>query len=164
MFQRLVVIGSQAAEGVACERHKEKRYEGDEEGIIVELEKNAAFSDGKRSVGLVLGTQRLLVDFLPFVGILRFRGAALEQENGKDHVDAHLKELALPVLEDRFAKGARVKIGGEGNWRSSVLLLLFVEVQPARDGLSAKEHDEKSGERDGQAVVSPKGTRASCHC
>src|SRR5687767_13525596 len=97
----------------------------------------------------------ILIHFVLTVGFLRFRGSFLEEEHGEDHVEPHLQELALPVLEDRLAEFAGLQKLGVRDLVSAVLPLLFVVDLPSAPTMSNERDEEKKDENDRQAIVSP---------
>src|SRR6266542_4353940 len=65
------------------------------------------------------------------VAVLRLGAAAEDEERGQDHEGEELQELALPVLEGRFAPGPDVAVVAEDVGGLLVLPLVGVELAPA---------------------------------
>src|SRR5215208_1743205 len=87
------------------------------------------------------------------IGISGFRRTPLVEKGGKHHVEAHLQELALPVLKDGLYEVAASQVLDVANWLPPVLLLGAVVVEEAHNALSAHEDEEKSEHGDREPVV-----------
>jgi hypothetical protein len=87
------------------------------------------------------------------IGISGFRRTPLVEKGAEHHVEAHLQELALPVLEDGLYKVAASQVLDVANRFSPVLLLGAVVVEEAHNALPAHEDEEKSERGDRESVV-----------
>src|SRR5688500_1161590 len=101
MLERLVVQSSRATGQMKPERYNEQRHQSDAERVRIKLQDQPASMHRPRRIFVAAARVGRLVFGVALVRLFGFRRALLEKENGEDHVDRHLEELALPVLEGR---------------------------------------------------------------
>src|SRR5690606_11503475 len=81
--------------------------------------------------------------------------ALLEEEGGKADIDAHLQELAFPILEDRREEMTGGGISGGGNAPCTVLAELGLVRKQARDEHASDRENGEHHKNKRQAVAPP---------
>src|SRR5829696_188448 len=110
--------------------------------------------------GLMFEAGLGFVLYLLFIWVIRFGRAFLKEEDGEDHVEAHLEELAFPVFEDGFPKMIAAEVTGKALSRPAVLAIFFSMDSPAADRLAAKKENKNKEKNDREAVVPPEAFHA----
>ena len=134
MGQQLLAVLASTGHRVQDEGRREDAEQRQRERVLVENEDDAAGANRPgdlipsiRPAGISVLGRRI------GVRVLRLGGASAEKEGRQQHIRAHLQELALPVLEDRFAEARSREVLRQGDRRHRMLdLLAVVVVQPVR--------------------------------
>lgn len=153
MASGFLIESGEAAEGVAEKRDEKEKGKDEEERVVVEGEAPASFFDREGDVGAVGSEGGVCVDGFLFIGVPGFGRAALKEEDGQNDVEAHLQELAFPILEDSLAERAAGEVGGQSDRGLAVLDPLLILMQPAGKGLADEEDSKEGEEDDGETVV-----------
>ena len=138
-----------AAEQVAGEAQAEQGDEGDRQRIGVEPAQDAAVTP---CPGLEMQRRR----FWRFVVVIewpRLGRAFLAQPYRQQHIDTHLQEFALPVLERSGPEVAAGQVGGEAYARLSVPVQLIVVRGMSGQGLAEPGGKHHQDDGDAQAVA-----------
>jgi hypothetical protein len=159
----LGAVGVGAGDEMAAEGDGEQGEQHDAEGVLVEPEHPATPSDRPRCPGVVAVFARVRVQRGVAADGLGLGRAPLHQPGGEEHVDAHLEELGLPVLERGLAERGPGQVLGEAHRGLAMGDLLLVVCAVARPRLAPEpDHEERPDGDDGQAVVTDEPAHA-CH-
>ena len=93
--------------------------------------------------------------------LFRFRRSFLVEEDCQDHVERHLQELALPVLEDGLTELARRQKRRKRDRCTTMQPLFGVMRHPSSQGVSGQRYREQDDQDDREVVMSPQGETAS---
>src|SRR4029453_13053313 len=134
--------------------------QGERERVLLHRQREPAATHRAGRLGVVALLARVGVGLVA-VRLLGLRRALLDQPRGEQHVDAHLEELALPVLEGRLDERAAGQVLGVGLRWLAVLLVVAVVGGVAGGARGDQEDQEQAEHGDGQGVVTKHTAHAS---